>query len=132
SQLIQIFVLARWLTPAEFGLAAAALAVTVFASGFADLGMTAALVRHQGLAARAWASAWWATLVTGIVLAGALALLAPGLESLLTLNGLSGLLLVSALGLPLFGTASVFQAHLQHHLRFRRLASGEILSALLA
>ncbi len=132
SQLAQLFILARWLSPAQFGLAAAALAVTTFASGFADLGMTAALVRRQGLAARAWASAWWAACLAGAGLAVVLALLSPGLEALLGLSGLAGLLIVSAAALPLFGAAAVFQAYLQHNLRFRRLAAGEILSALLA
>lgn len=132
SQLTQIFVLARWLSPAQFGIAAAALAVTTFASGFADLGMTAALVRHHGLPPRAWASAWWATCLGGAALAVTLALLSPGLEGWLGMPGLAGLLVVSAGALPLFGTAAVFQANLQHTLRFRRLAAGDIVSAVLA
>lgn len=132
SQLAQILVLARWLTPAEFGLAAAALAVITFLAGLSDLGLTNALVRHQGLAERAWASAWWATLVAGAGLACVLGVLSPGLERLLRLDGLAALLIISAWTLPLFGTASVFQARLQRNLRFRRLASGEILSAALS
>lgn len=129
SQLAQIFVLARWLSPAEFGLAAAALAVSGFASGFTDLGMTHALVRHQGLRERAWASAWWLSLCAGAVVALILAAAAPGLERGLRLDGLASLLVAASVALPFFGTASIFQARLQRHLQFPRLALGEILSA---
>src|SRR5690606_36878553 len=106
SQLAQIFVLARWLSPAEFGLASAALAVSGFASGFTDLGMTHALVRHQSLRERAWASAWWLSLCAGAVVALMLAAAAPGLERGLRLDGLASLLVAPSVALPFFGTAS--------------------------
>lgn len=131
AQLAQILVLARWLSPAEFGLAATALAVTTFLAGLSDLGLTNALVHRDTLTDNAWASAWWASTLAGAALLALSLLAARPLEGAMRLPGLAGLLVVAALALPLTGPASVYQAHLQRHLRFRRLAVVEIVAALL-
>lgn len=131
AQLAQILVLARWLSPAEFGLAATALAVTTFLAGLSDLGLTNALVHRDTLTDKAWASAWWASAVAGAALLGLSLLAAAPLEGAMRLPGLAGLLIAAALALPLTGPAAVYQAHLQRHLRFRRLAVAEIVAALL-
>ncbi len=131
SQLAQIFVLARWLSPAEFGLAAAALAVVTFVAGLSDLGLTNALVHRDVLTRKAWASAWWASLIAGVVLLAASLATASLLENLLHLPGLAALIVFAAVIIPASGPASVYQAHLQRHLRFRRLAVVEIVAALL-
>jgi O-antigen/teichoic acid export membrane protein len=130
SQLAQILFLARWLEPAEFGLAAAALAVSGFLQGFGDLGLTHALVQRPALSEKAWASAWWGTLLAGLALAALLAAGSGALEGILRLEGLTVLLLFAAATLPLFGPASVFQARLQRNLRFRALATGEIAASI--
>src|SRR5690606_7506924 len=97
SQLAQIFVLARGLTAPEFGLAAAALAVTAFLGGVSDLGLTNALLHQSSLSARSWASAWWAAAAGGLALCLLLGATAPILESLLHLPGLAALLAAAAL-----------------------------------
>jgi O-antigen/teichoic acid export membrane protein len=132
SQLTQVIVLARWLTPADFGLAAVALTATGFATGIADLGMMNALVHKDGLSQKTWAGAWWASALAGIFLGVILAAASFPLGRAMRLEGLPSLLAISALSLPFFGTASVFQARLQHGLRFRRLALGEMVAAALA
>src|SRR5690606_10656581 len=107
SQLAQIFVLARWLSPAEFGLAAAALAVITFVAGLSGLGLTNALIHRDVLTRKAWASAWWASLVAGLVLlAGSLAT-ATLLENLLRLPGLAALIVFAAVVIPVSGPSSV-------------------------
>jgi O-antigen/teichoic acid export membrane protein len=129
SQLAQIFFLARWLTPADFGLAATVLGVMAFLGALSDLGLTNALVQRETLSMRSWAGAWWASAAAGTVLALLLVAAAPGLESVLHLPGMTPLLWAAALSLPWFGSASVYQAHLQRHLRLKRLASVEIAAA---
>jgi O-antigen/teichoic acid export membrane protein len=52
-----------------------------------------------------------------------------GLESALRLPGMTPVLWAAALSLPWFGPASVYQAHLQRHLRLKRLACVEIAAA---
>lgn len=131
SQLVQILVLARWLSPAEFGLAAAALAVTAFLAGLSDLGFTNALVHRDSLSRSAWASAWWASAFAGTLFFLLALVTSSPLEGLLHLSGVAPLLVASALALPLSGAAAVFQAHLQRHLQLRRLAIVEIVAAAL-
>ncbi|MCD6023293.1 MAG: flippase family protein [Fibrobacteria bacterium] len=132
SQLLQILFLARWLSPAEFGLAAVAVSAAGFLHGFCDLGLANALVQREAVPKEGWSSALWATLVTGIVLGLALAAFSAPLEAALRLQGLAPLLAAAAFALPGFGPASVLQAHLQRHLRFRRLAAAEILAAVVS
>lgn len=129
SQLAQILVLARWLTPADFGLAGTVLGVTAFLSALSDLGLTNALVQRDTLSQRAWAGAWWASAAAGALLAAGLAFAAPHLETSLRMPGTTMLLWAAAFSLPWFGPASVYQAHLQRHLRLKRLASVEIFAA---
>lgn len=132
SQLLQVVLLARWLSPAEFGVAAVALTITGFASGLADLGMTNALVHRESLEEKAWSSALWTAILAGGALGLALAALSGVAERLLNLAGLAPLLLLTAGALPFFGAASIFQARLQRRLRFRRLAAGEMGAAALS
>ena len=129
SQLVQILVLARWLTPADFGLAGTVLGVTAFLSALSDLGLTNALVQRDALSHRAWAGAWWASAAAGMVLAVGLAFAAPHLETSLRMPGTTLLLWAAAFSLPWFGPAAVYQAHLQRHLQLKRLASVEIFAA---
>lgn len=129
SQLLQILFLARWLSPAEFGLAAVAVSVAGFLHGFCDLGLANALVQREAVSRDGWSTAWWATLVAGVVLGLLLAVSSAPLESAMRLQGLAPLLAAAAFALPGFGPAAVLQARLQRELRFRRLAAAEILAA---
>ncbi len=132
SQFLQIIFLARWLSPAEFGLAAVAISIAGFLQGFCDLGLTNALVQKQKVSKDGWSSAWWVTTVAGVLLCLLLVAFSAPLEGLLHLRGLAPLLIAASLSLPGVGPASVFQAHLQRHLRFRPLAAAEILAALVS
>ncbi|HAO98498.1 MAG TPA: colanic acid exporter [Fibrobacteres bacterium] len=130
SQLLQLVVLARWLSPAEFGLASTAISIAGFAQGLTDLGLTNALVQRVQIGEKAWASALWACVLGGLVLFVGLTAVSSGFEHLLHLQGLVPLLCVAALTLPFAGPGLVFQADLQRRLSFKRLASAEILAAL--
>jgi len=129
TQMLQVILLAHWLSPAQFGLAAVALAIQVSLQAFCDLGLTNALVQREHIDKAGWSSAWWATLATGCALAAAMILAAWPLEAGLKLPGLKFLLIAGAVTLPLFGPASVCQAWLQRHLRFRPLAIADMAGA---
>jgi lipopolysaccharide exporter len=130
SQFLQLIVLARWLSPAEFGLAATAISIAGFAQGLTDFGLTNALVQRPQIESKAWASALWACLLGGTLLFVGLSLASPLCERLLALKGLAPLLCVAAFTLPWAGPSSVFQADLQRRLHFSRLARAEIVAAI--
>lgn len=76
AQFVAVPVLARLLTPEEYGLVALAMPFALFAMMLADAGMGMSLVRTP-LAARAeWSSSFWLTLLFGAALAGLMLLIA--------------------------------------------------------
>ncbi len=75
--LVLTVVLARLLTPEEFGLVAMVTVVTGFASLFAELGFGAALIQKQGIKEVHRSSVFWTNLAAGLALTGAFILAAP-------------------------------------------------------
>lgn len=63
-----VLVLARLLTPDDFGLVAMALVVTGFVIAFSDLGLGAALVQRQVIDERARSTVFWAGIAAGTAL----------------------------------------------------------------
>src|SRR5438132_14166492 len=80
--LLVLVVLARLLTPADFGLAAAALMVIGFSAIFAELGIGPAVVQRQDLQTSHIRSAFTLVFGLGIVFCGLSWLAAPIMASL--------------------------------------------------
>ena len=64
-QSISTVVLARLLTPTDFGLVAMVTAVTVIASGFADLGLTEATIQRKELTHQQVSTLFWINVAMG-------------------------------------------------------------------
>jgi PST family polysaccharide transporter len=113
--------LARLLSPADFGVVALAMVVIGFAGTIADFGMEAALIQRRDLTARHLRAAFTASVLVGLGLAAGLALLAPFSAAVLkapilpdVLRALALIFAVGALG----GTA---RSLLRRDLRFKAL-----------
>ena len=76
-QMISTIVLARLLTPADFGLIAMVGAVMGIAELVRDFGMTGAIIQAQNLSERVWRSLLWLSAGIGMGLAGIVALCEP-------------------------------------------------------
>jgi O-antigen/teichoic acid export membrane protein len=129
-QFLQVAILARLLTPADFGLMALVLAVIAFAQIFADLGVSNAIVHHQKISQEELSSLYWLNVASGAVLMflvmGGSWLVAsfygaPVMQPLLMV--ISVYFLVSALGQQLRVVA-------QKNLRFATLARIDLSAAL--
>ena len=70
-------VLARLLSPREFGLLSMVVVFTGFASIFQNVGLGAALVQYQGVTERHLSSVFWVNVGIGLVLAALFFFLAP-------------------------------------------------------
>ena len=71
GQFLIVFpVLARILTPEQFGLVAMAMTLVGLLTMFNDLGISAALVRDENPSAAFWSSAFWLNLAFGLTMAG--------------------------------------------------------------
>ena len=128
-QIAATIVLARLLTPQEFGSVAAALLVVGLAQLLTQVGVSAALVQRRELTDDDVSAAFAFSVLVALVLAAALAVSAPVLGPLVGLPADSGLLPLLAPTLLLAGVAAVPSGLLQRRLRFRPLAVVDLIAA---
>lgn len=126
--LVTTIVLARLLSPHEYGLVALALVLMMYAETIADAGVAQALIYLPGTGVVA-RSALLLSLSLGAVLAAAIMLAAPWVATLFGLPEVAPL--VQVLGLSIFATAcgAVPEALLRRNLQFKKLTAGPVVRA---
>lgn len=124
-----MMVLARLLSPADFGLMAMLLVFTTFAALLVEGGLGTALVQKQRSTDNDETSVFLVNLGAGCALALALWALAPGIARFYAQPALSPLLQALAWLLPLGALATVPNALLTQQLDFRRRAGAELLAS---
>ncbi len=129
--IVSIIVLARLLTPGEFGAAAAATLVVGFALLFSQVGVGPALVQRKVLADVEVAAAFSFSIVTSVLLALGLLAATPWVNPVVGLPPESGLLRLLSLAFVLNGLAAVPAGLLQRRLRFRPTAMVDVTSTAL-
>ncbi|THH36365.1 MOP flippase family protein [Neolewinella litorea] len=77
STIVLGIVLARLLSPAEFGLIAMVTVLTGFGSVFVDFGFTSAIIQNKSSDQRHWSSVFWLNLSVSILIAVVLCFSAP-------------------------------------------------------
>lgn len=127
-QVAVLTLLARLLTPEDFGVVAAATVVVNFAAIFTQLGVNQALVQRQDLTPGVVATGFWLSAVFAAVLASALALLAPLVAGQLGIPESAAVLRALAAGLLVRGLAATSEALLTRAMRFRAIAVIEVAS----
>lgn len=125
-QIASIILLARLLTPAEFGSAVAATLVVGISVLVGQLGVSAALVQRRDLTDQDVSASFYFSVALSCVLGAVLLLLAPVLNPLVGLPADSQLLPLLCASLPLAGCAAVSMGLLQRRLQFRTLAGVEV------
>lgn len=96
AQFVAIPILARLLTPEDYGLVAIALPFVFFAMMLADAGIGMSLVRVSLVNRAIWSTAFWLSIALGIVLAALMALLGPLAANLFKQPELAPMLLALA------------------------------------
>lgn len=130
--LARYYVLARVLTPADFGLVALAVVPLDVLTSITDVGVQPALVQRRDIGPRHYDVAWTIGLARGLALAAALVAAAPLLATLLAEPRAATVLRVLALRPALGALASIRVVDLERELDFRRLGLIEVGSALAA
>jgi PST family polysaccharide transporter len=120
---VVLAVLARLLTPHDFGIVGAAMVITRFSSVFSRLGLGPALVQLPTLEPRHERTAFATSLGLGLVLAGVIWAIAPAVAAFFKIDGVEPVLRVLAWTFPLKGLSAVAESLLQRELRFRWLAT---------
>lgn len=129
--LIQMTILARLLTPADFGLMAVAGALLAAIGLLADLGLSRALIHFPLPSRQVLSSLYWLNLATGILLMLLMAAAAPAVSALYDEAALTPLLLVVSTVFPLSALGQQFRTLAEKRLDFAALARIEITSGFL-
>ena len=121
-------VLARLLTPADFGVVSAALVVIGFSMIFSQIGLGPALVQRPVLEQRHLDTAFVATMVFAAALGGAIAAGAPLVAAFFRSAEIAPVLRWLALIFPLQGLALVAESTAKRDLRFRWMANSDVVT----
>lgn len=129
-QFAQIIILARLLSPADFGLMAIVVAILTFAQIFSDMGISNAIIHHQAITHKELSSLFWLNVCAGAVLTLLLFTISPliatyygAVELKILLMVISAYFVIAALGQQLRIVA-------EKELQFSPLAYIEIISSL--
>lgn len=125
-------ILARLLTPADYGLLAMLLTFAALVTVFRDLGLSSATIQRPVLT-RAQASAlFWVNCLVGVVLAAASVALAPVVAWFFHDSRLVGAVMASSIGFVFAGASAQHLALLSRSLRFGAFAFIDLASLVIA
>lgn len=130
--IVTYILLARLLTPDDFGLMGMVMVFISFSMLFVEFGIGAAIIHSKELSELAIQSAFWINFIFSTVLALILAASAPLIADFYGNDQLSELTVVLALGLILSGMQVIPKALLQRSLHFFPIARAEVISSTVA
>jgi lipopolysaccharide exporter len=129
AEVARTVVLARYLSPVDFGLMGMVLVVIGLAQTYADLGISAALIHRQDTTPKQLSSLYWLNVFGGLIMFAATWLCIPLIavffkepRLLPLLKTVSGIFIIMAIG-------QQFEVLLQRELSFKILAKVEVISA---
>ncbi|WP_147162211.1 lipopolysaccharide biosynthesis protein [Pararhodospirillum oryzae] len=125
---VTVPILARILTPEEFGSVAVALTTIQFLAMIGAAGFGAALIIQPDENRETLASVFWMNLATGITIAALLAVFAEPAATLLGAPGAASLFRIMAPLIPLQMSGEVFYSILAKRMKFRQEAAWSMLS----
>lgn len=130
-QFLQVIVLARLLSPADFGLMAMAGAAAAVASVFADMGLSSALMHFPRPNRITLSTLYWLNLGLALSLSTLFSALSWPLAHGYGHSELFPVLMLLSLSFPISAAGHLFRVLAEKNLEFRRLAHHEVFSAIL-
>jgi O-antigen/teichoic acid export membrane protein len=131
-QSVATVVLARLLTPVDFGLVAMVSAVTAIASGFADLGLTEATIQRKEISHYQVSMLFWINVAIGLSLTLLTVAMAPVLAWFYREPRLIDITLVVSLTFLIGGLRGQHNALLRRQMRFSSIAIRDVTSTAIA
>jgi O-antigen/teichoic acid export membrane protein len=125
-QFITTAILARLLSPSDFGLVGMTMVITGFVEIFKDLGTSEVIIQRQNASESLIASIFWLDMLLGSVVASALFIMAPFFAWLYREPRVIPLLRVLTLSIVISGLGLVFRAILSRDMAFDKLARIEL------
>ena len=128
AQVLQLIVLARLLSPDDFGLMAMVTVVLGFAQAYTDAGISAAIIHYQNNSPEQLSSLYWLNLFTGALFFGIMWLLIPAIVLFFREPRLTPLLRVTSSVFLIVPLSKQFEVMMQKELRFDVLAKQQIVA----
>lgn len=128
-QFATLAILARLLSPADFGLMGMIMVVIGFAQAFADMGISNAIIHRQDTTKDQLSSLYWLNILAGVILFCAVCASTPLVVGFYHEPRLTRLLYLTALVFLITPLGQQFQILLQKELKFDGLAKIEITTA---
>jgi len=126
-----VVILARLLTPDDFGVFRILMSASMFIILFSEAGIPDALIQRKELNSAHESTAWWLTVaLTGICIS-ALYILSPSIERLMEMPALSSGLRLLCVPSMLQGMSIIANARLRREMRFGPLALSEVFAEIL-
>lgn len=125
-QIIQISILARLLTPADFGLIALVTSIMPFLQIFADAGISNAIIHHQDISQEQLSSLYWLNVGVSFFLALLIVAFSPLVAHWYGHPQMMLLLLLAGCTLVVGSLAQQIRVMAQKNLRFEKLAKIEL------
>ena len=129
-QTLQLVVLARLISPQDFGLMAMILTVTAFVQLFADLGVSNAIIHAREISREVLSTLYWLNLLLGALLSGTVWLASPAVAAFYGEPALAAPLALSGLSFLLLAAGQQCKVLAEKRLAFRRIAMVEMTAAL--
>lgn len=127
-KVLVMVVLARVLTPVDFGIVGAAMVVVSFAEIFSKIGVAPALVQLPDLTQEHIRTGFTLTVMFGLVAGVLIYLMAPMIAGLFRMPTLQPVIEVLALIMPIRSVSVVSEALVQRNMRFRAMATAIFVS----
>lgn len=132
SQLVNMFVLTKLISPYEYGLMAMAGIATNLALILRDLGTAAAIIQKKEITDADISSVFWLNVLMGVGLMLGLVLISPSMATIFDQPKLELVLMLLSVTFPIASASAAHQALLERDSNFRVIAAIESTSSFLA
>jgi O-antigen/teichoic acid export membrane protein len=132
TNFVGIVILARFLTPADFGIMAMAATVSNLIMMFRDVGLTTPVVQRRDLSDAQLSALYWINVTFGVALTAATILVAPVVAWFYDQPDLTLIVSVLATGFLIGTTGAMQDALLRRNLRFAAMATIKSMAAIVA
>jgi PST family polysaccharide transporter len=121
TRLVTVVVLARFLTPADYGAAAVAIALAMFASTVADMGIGSAVVQAEEAPQDVRSTAFWASIGSGLGIFVIIVAAANPIAQFMDEPQVTEMVIAGGLTFVIYSVGSTSQAVFTRDMRFRSI-----------
>ena len=131
-QLIQLIILARFLSAEDFGLVAIVMVVIGFSQLFMDMGISNAIIHKQDITDIQLSSLYWLNLISGMILTVIIFFIAPFVATFYNEKAIIPLLHLLSFSFFINSIGNQYRVLLRKELKFNLLAKSEVVAGLVA